>query len=119
MSKYKSFGKIIRELRRDHRWSVYVLAQRAGLSDQGIHDLENEKRQPTLETARRLAEALGTTLIEIVGQMPPLDLPEPVPGRPRGRPRKSVAVPATGGVDKEPLAPGERKVARRGRKAKK
>jgi transcriptional regulator with XRE-family HTH domain len=89
----KSFGELVAELRREHGLSVYALAQRAGLSDQTVHDLEHSKGQPSFETVRRLAEALGVTLDWITGQLPPVELPEPTPGRPRGRPPKAQPSP--------------------------
>jgi transcriptional regulator with XRE-family HTH domain len=97
----KSFGRLIADLRLEKGLSVYALAQRAGVSDQAVHDLEKFDRQPSLETARRLAEALGVTLEWIVNQLPPLEMPEPTPGRPRGRPPKSP--PAA-----DPAAPAKR-----------
>lgn len=81
----KTFGKVIQRLREAKGWSVYALAQRAGLSDQAIHDLERDRRQPAFDTVRRLAAALEITLDGIAGQLPPVELPEPMPGRPRGR----------------------------------
>jgi transcriptional regulator with XRE-family HTH domain len=84
----KTFGELIGGLRQERGLSVYALARRTGLSDQAIHDLEGSDRQPSFETVRRLAAALGVTLDWVAGQLPAVDLPPQSPGRPRGRPRK-------------------------------
>jgi transcriptional regulator with XRE-family HTH domain len=86
----KTFGQLIAGLRRDRGLSVYALAQHSGLADQTVHDLEQSDRQPSLDTARRLAAVLGVTLEEMVRELPPLDLPQPEPGRPKGRPRENA-----------------------------
>lgn len=90
----KTFGKLIADVRQDKGWSVYALARKTGLTDQAIHDLEGSDRMPTFDTARRLAAVLGVTLDWMASQLPPVELPEPVPARPRGRPRKIDAKPA-------------------------
>jgi transcriptional regulator with XRE-family HTH domain len=96
----KTFGQVIADRRGERGLSVYALAQRAGLSDQAIHDLEHSDRQPSLDTARRLAVALGVSLDWLAGQLPPLDMPAAQPGRPRGRPKKASA--ATNNKPKRP-----------------
>jgi transcriptional regulator with XRE-family HTH domain len=84
----QTFGKVIGDVRQERGWSVYALARKAGLTDQAIHDLEGSDRMPTFDTARRLAAALGISLDWLASQLPPVELPEPGPQRPRGRPRK-------------------------------
>jgi transcriptional regulator with XRE-family HTH domain len=86
----KTFGKLVEELRRGQGLSVYALAQRTGLSGQAIHDLEQSDRTPSLDTARRLAAALGASLDWIASQLPPVELPQPGAPRPRGRPKKQA-----------------------------
>ena len=108
----KSFGRLIGDLRHDKGLSVYALAQKTGLSDQAIHDLENSDRQPSLDTARRLVAALEVSLDWLVNQLPELDLPTPSPGRPRGRPKKekSKELPAAQPAeDREAVAKRSRK----------
>jgi transcriptional regulator with XRE-family HTH domain len=85
----KTFGKLIEDARQGKGWSVYALARKAGLTDQAIHDLEGSDRMPTFDTARRLAVALGISLDWLASQLPPVELPEAEPSRPRGRPRKA------------------------------
>jgi transcriptional regulator with XRE-family HTH domain len=124
----KTFGKLLEKLRREQGLSVYALAQRTGLSDQAIHDLEQSDRTPSLETARRLAAALGVSLDWIANQLPPVTLPQPEVRRPRGRPKKHAAQrlpeaagPTPGGqprtFDGTPLAQEGQKRKSRGRRA--
>src|SRR5262245_2905359 len=89
-----TFGKLVESLRLKQGLSVYALAQRTGLSDQAIHDLEQSDRVPSFDTARRLAKILDVSLDWMAGQLPDVDLPPPMPGRPRGRPPKPPAPPA-------------------------
>jgi transcriptional regulator with XRE-family HTH domain len=86
----KIFGQLIKELRVAKGLSVYALAKLTGLSDQAIHDLEASERHPSLDTARRLASALEVNLDWVNDQLPPIDMPEATPGRPRGRPPKAA-----------------------------
>jgi transcriptional regulator with XRE-family HTH domain len=122
----KTFGKLVEELRRDKGLSVYALAQRTGLSDQAIHDLEQSDRTPSLDTARRLAAALGASLDWIASQLPPVELPQPGVIRPRGRPKKHAApgpvasTPTTeqqavppAGRDADELPPAQHKLKQR------
>jgi transcriptional regulator with XRE-family HTH domain len=95
----KTFGQVVRQLRQERGLSVYALAQRTGLSDQAIHDLESADRQPSLDTLRRMAAALGVTLDWINERLPPVQLPEPKTGRPRGRPPKAAPAPPPAGDD--------------------
>jgi transcriptional regulator with XRE-family HTH domain len=78
-------GPLIAALREKKRLSRYALAKLAGVSDQTVHNVENGQRQPALDTARRLLVALGQGLAYLDKHLPPLVLPEPKPGRPRGR----------------------------------
>jgi transcriptional regulator with XRE-family HTH domain len=49
------------------------LARRVGTSKSAIARLESGRHQPTVETLRRVAEALGTTLV--IGFERPAELP--------------------------------------------
>jgi transcriptional regulator with XRE-family HTH domain len=57
-----SFGSRIRKLRVARRWSQQELSMRAGISTPHISSIERSKRQPSLEYARRMANALGVPL---------------------------------------------------------
>jgi transcriptional regulator with XRE-family HTH domain len=85
-----TFGQLIESLRKEKGLSVYALAQQAGLSKQAIHHLEQSNHQQcTLETVRRLAHVLGFSLDWMDSQLPKVELPQPAPVRPRGRPAKA------------------------------
>src|SRR5262249_34858393 len=54
-------------LRKQHRWSQTELAKRAGLSQQAIGHLEAGARDnPTADTLKRLAKALGVTVTDLL-----------------------------------------------------
>lgn len=41
------------------------IAERAGMSNQGVSELVNEHRAPSLDTARKIARALGMSIDDI------------------------------------------------------
>ncbi|MFT3771167.1 MAG: helix-turn-helix transcriptional regulator [Minicystis sp.] len=52
------------------------LARRLSIGPANIHRIEHGKQNLTIDTLCRLAEALGTTVAELVtGQPPPADAP--------------------------------------------
>ncbi len=55
----------IRVLRAEKRWSQQQLGQQVGVSRQAILAIENEKHEPSLRLACRIAKALGTSLSEV------------------------------------------------------
>lgn len=57
-----AFAGRLRALREAAGLSIVQLSERAGLPRQTIHLLENGQRQPSLDTARKLAAALGASL---------------------------------------------------------
>lgn len=57
-----SIGGRLGELRREHRYSIRRLAERAGVSASLISDVERGKVEPSISTLKRVATALGTTL---------------------------------------------------------
>jgi transcriptional regulator with XRE-family HTH domain len=57
-----SIGGRIEFLRKEHRFSIRRLAERAGVSASLISDVERGKVEPSISTLKRLADALGTTL---------------------------------------------------------
>jgi DNA-binding XRE family transcriptional regulator len=58
----EGFAARLRQLRQAFGLSVAGLAGKAGLSRTHLHNLESGVREPKLETARRLAKALGVSL---------------------------------------------------------
>lgn len=59
-------GDRIRLLRREKSLSLQELAERAGLSITFLSDVERSKKVPSLTTLRRLAEALETSLHQLI-----------------------------------------------------
>ena len=55
----------IRDLRREQGLSQEELARRCGVSRQTINAIENNKYDPTLALAFRLAQTLGTTVDQL------------------------------------------------------
>lgn len=69
---------ILREERTKQALSLNALAKRAGLSRQMVSYVEQEKRQPTLDTLLRMSSALGLELGTIISNAASgVDLPEP------------------------------------------
>lgn len=59
-------GRTIESLRVEKGWSLEDLASRASMSRQGVHMIEQGIRTGRLPTLRKIAEALGVSLGEIV-----------------------------------------------------
>ncbi len=57
-----SIGERLATLRREHRYSIRNLAERAGVSASLISDVERGKVEPSISTLKRLSDSLGTTL---------------------------------------------------------
>lgn len=64
MLQKNSFARRLRVLRESAGLSIPVLAARADMPRQTIHHLENGDRQPSLDTAKRLAKALRVSLAQ-------------------------------------------------------
>ena len=56
----------LEEVRKSKKISQMALADKAGIKQGYVSDLENGKRQPSFEVLIRLAKALGCTLDELV-----------------------------------------------------
>ncbi|MFJ5222619.1 helix-turn-helix domain-containing protein [Streptomyces sp. NPDC088400] len=61
----------LRELRRSRRLTLEAAARRAGLSPAHLSRLETGRRQPSLPMLLGLARIYGTTISELLGEMPP------------------------------------------------
>ncbi|MGW7366719.1 helix-turn-helix domain-containing protein [Streptomyces sp. NPDC054841] len=61
----------LRELRRRRGLTLEAAAQRAGLSPAHLSRLETGNRQPSLPTLLALARIYGTTVAELLGEIPP------------------------------------------------
>ncbi len=55
-------AKIIKALRERSTLTVEELANKAGISRQAIHSIEQGKRQPSLATAKAICKGLGASL---------------------------------------------------------
>ena len=60
-------GARVRELRRERRLTLDVLAESSGVSRAMISKVERGEKNPTLVIAARLAEGFGVTLSQLVG----------------------------------------------------
>lgn len=54
----------LKELRTQREYSVYKLAKLSEISATYIHEIEDGKKQPTVEVLSRLCSALGITLAD-------------------------------------------------------
>jgi transcriptional regulator with XRE-family HTH domain len=55
----------IKEIRKEKKLSRKKLAEMAGLSPSYIQFIENEQRNPTVKTIKKIAAALGASLDEL------------------------------------------------------
>ena len=66
MRKFSRYGDAIRRLRREQELSQEKLAELAGLDPKTIIQIEGGKRNPTLQTLQRIANALKVNLKDII-----------------------------------------------------
>lgn len=66
MDYYKSLGTRIRKLRVDRGWSQLDLSLEANINRNYICDLENGRRNPTLEMLIRIANAFEIDISELL-----------------------------------------------------
>jgi len=59
-------GDCIRNARQKHRLSIAALARRAGISTNGLYDIETHKRSPRMDTVERLGDAMAEPLLTLV-----------------------------------------------------
>jgi len=62
------FGPVIRRLRAERGWSQEHLAEQADLNRSYVGEIERGDAMPSLETADKLAQALGTRLSELIAR---------------------------------------------------
>ncbi|AMA74328.1 hypothetical protein ACH33_16935 [Aneurinibacillus sp. XH2] len=58
----------IKKLRLEKEWSQLELFKRSGVSQSHIHYLESGNKQPTITILRKLADALGVTVAELLDE---------------------------------------------------
>ena len=61
-------GKIIANLRANKGWSQTELADNSGVSRVMIGKYEREDASPSIEAAKKIADALGVSLDQLVGE---------------------------------------------------
>ncbi|MDA8189579.1 MAG: helix-turn-helix domain-containing protein [Dehalococcoidales bacterium] len=76
----RSFGEAMREERERRGWSKNELARRSGLDPSYIYRLETGRVvSPSIETVRRVADALGLTPRDLLGPQMPSTVPPSAP----------------------------------------
>lgn len=60
------FGERIRELRKERGWRQLDLAEQTGISENYVSDLELGRKEVCLRTIKALAEALNTSIHELM-----------------------------------------------------
>lgn len=58
----------IEKLRLDRGWSVYRLAEKAGITDKCIYNWYNRNTMPSIETIDKICEAFGMTLSQFFAE---------------------------------------------------
>ena len=66
MDMRKLVGRNVRAIRQARGMTQEQLAEKSGFSQQYISDLERGRRNPTVVTLHDLAQALGSTPIELI-----------------------------------------------------
>lgn len=62
-------GQRIRQLRTEQKISQNALAKRAGIAQATLNAIEADTKNPSVETVRLLAVALGSTVSELMGEV--------------------------------------------------
>ena len=65
----REFGKLVRRLRKERGYSQEEFSFRVGLHQTYISSVERGERNVTIQTAGRIAKALGTTLADLFGHL--------------------------------------------------
>ena len=63
------FGELVRSLRQEKGYSQEEFSFRVGLHQTYVSSVERGERNVTIQTADRIAKALGTTLAEMFGRI--------------------------------------------------
>jgi transcriptional regulator with XRE-family HTH domain len=65
----RRFGKLVRRLRQERGYSQEEFSFRVGLHQTYVSSIERGERNVTIQTADRIAKALGTTLAEVFSEL--------------------------------------------------
>lgn len=71
MTDRKVMSRVIKELRESAGWNQAELARRAGVTPAAISQIEGENRYPSLIVARKLADAFGIGVDQLIGKNAP------------------------------------------------
>ncbi|SFI95526.1 helix-turn-helix domain-containing protein [Thermoflavimicrobium dichotomicum] len=61
-------GKNIHKMRKEKGWSLQELSERSGVSRAMLSKIEREEKNPTVQVACQIAEALEVTLSKLLGE---------------------------------------------------
>lgn len=61
-----TLGENIARIRKRKKWSQSDLGAAAGIESQNINRIERGKSNPTVKTLKKIAEALGCTVADLV-----------------------------------------------------
>jgi transcriptional regulator with XRE-family HTH domain len=65
----RAFGQRVRKLRKQRNWKLVELSVETGLGRVFLSNLENGKHEPKLGTIKRLADAFGVTVSQLLRGM--------------------------------------------------
>lgn len=65
----RRFGELVRRLRQEKGYSQEEFSFRVGLHQTYVSSVERGERNVTIQTADRIAKALGTTLADLFGAL--------------------------------------------------
>ena len=65
----RRFGELVRRLRQERGYSQEEFSFRVGLHQTYVSSVERGERNNTIQTADRIAKALGTTLADLFGEL--------------------------------------------------
>ena len=65
----KRFGNLVRRLRQEGGYSQEDFSFKVGLHQTYVSSIERGQRNVTIQTADRIARALGTTLTDLFGEL--------------------------------------------------
>ena len=63
------FGYLVRRLRKEKGYSQEEFSFRVGLHQTYVSSVERGQRNVTIQTASRIAKALGTTMADLFGEL--------------------------------------------------
>jgi transcriptional regulator with XRE-family HTH domain len=65
----KRFGELVRRLRKERGYSQEEFSFRVGLHQTYVSSVERGERNVTIQTADRIAKALGTTMADLFEEL--------------------------------------------------